>query len=84
MFAITLLVVTVLSFTDLFNNFSWSIVGTNLVNLPDLSTYYSTISILILVILLYKPSLTVLPVTYVVTVSTHVLPYTLLSRFIKS
>ena len=59
-----LLVVTGLSFTDLLNNFSWSIAGTNLLNLPNLSTHYATISILTLCLLLYKPSTITLPTAY--------------------
>ena len=83
-FTLTLLLVTGLSFTDLLNNFSWSVVGANLVNLPDLSTYYSTVSVLLIVTLLYRPSFIILPLTHLLTATWYTLPYAVLSRFSKS
>jgi len=84
LFTCILLVSTGLSFTDLLNNFSWSIVGTNLVNLPDLSAHYATVSILTLTTLLYKPSLLTLAPTCFITALTHTLPHTVLIRSAKS
>jgi len=83
-FALVLLVSTGLSFASLLNNFSWSIVGINLVNLPDLSTYYATVSVLTLVTLLYRPSLVTLPTAYLLTTALYTLPHTLLVRCPKS
>ena len=79
-----LLVVTGLSFTDLLNNFSWSISGTNLLNLPNLSTHYATISVLTLCLLIYKPSITTLPTVYTLSTWFYILPYYILTRVPKS
>ena len=83
-FTIILLVSTSLSFTDLLNNFSWSISGANLLNLPNLSTYYATVSVLALVVLFYKPSLTTIPIIYSSSIYFYIPPYILWGRSVKA
>jgi hypothetical protein len=83
-FATILLVSTSLSFTDLLNNFSWSISGTNLLNLPNLSTYYATVSVLALVVLFYKPSLITIPITYSSSMYLYIIPYIFWGRSVKA
>ena len=83
-FTTILLISTGLSFSDLFNNFSWSVVGTNLINLPNFSAYYATVSTLALILLLYKPSLPVSISSGLLTTITYTLPYMLLIKAPRS
>lgn len=76
------LCVVLLSFVELINNFYWLIFGTNVMNILNITPYYSSLTLLVLYVILLRNNTLNTPLFFLLTTQTEYL-FVLLLSFIK-
>lgn len=78
-FTMTTCLVAGLSFVDLFNNFVWSLIQTNLLNSVNFTFYYATVTIALILPIFFRLPIFTLPLIITLSLNDFTLPIVMIS-----
>jgi hypothetical protein len=78
-FTMTTCLVAGLSFVDLFNNFVWSLIQTNLLNSINFTFYYATVTIALILPIFFRLPIFTLPLIITLSLNGFTLPIVMIS-----